>query len=70
MELHNVNSSNISSIGYDIPSNVLRVVFSNGGTYDYFDVSEDVYKELDSADSKGHYLATQIKNVYSFKKVR
>ncbi len=66
MERQPVSSSNISSIGYDLNSNVLEIEFIAGTVYQYFDVPEYVWKELMEAGSHGSYFAQNIKNVYSF----
>lgn len=69
MERIPVESSNIASIGYDEDSNTLEIEFHNGGVYQYFDVPFQVYDDLMSAESKGIYLAQQIKGKYRFVKV-
>jgi hypothetical protein len=69
MERIPVDSSNISSIGYDEDSNTLEVEFNNGAVYQYFDVPLSVYKEMLAAGSKGQFLAHHIKGYYRFVKV-
>jgi hypothetical protein len=59
-------SSNIARFGYDEENNVLRVEFTSGGTYDYFDVPKQVFEGMKSASSKGQYLAQQIKGNYRY----
>ena len=66
MERQPVSSSNISSIGYDLNSNVLEIEFIAGTVYQYFDVPEYVWRELMEAASHGSFFAQNIKNVYSF----
>lgn len=70
MERKSIVSSNLSSIGYDLPSSSLEVEFKNGSIYLYLDVPEHVYKELMTAPSIGSYHNKHIKNVYRFKQVR
>lgn len=67
MNMISVTSSNINSIGYE--GTTLRVLFNNGGLYDYYDVPSSVYNELMSASSHGSYLARHIKGVYRYKKL-
>lgn len=55
-----VNSSNLSSVGYD--NGTLYIRFNRGGLYSYSNVPEYVYRELLSASSKGTYFHTYIKN--------
>ena len=59
-------SSNIARFGYDEGSRVLKVEFKNGGTYDYFDVPENVYDGMRNAPSKGQFLAQQIKGTFRY----
>jgi hypothetical protein len=69
MEMINVDSSNIESVGYDEDSSTMQLQFKNGGLYQYFDVPEDVFIGLRDAPSAGKYLAERIKGVFRFSKV-
>lgn len=69
MKRQSVESSNLSSIGYDAENEILEVEFNHGGVYQYFDVPLNVYKELINADSHGKYFAANIRNEYEFKKI-
>ncbi|MFH0708879.1 MAG: KTSC domain-containing protein [Pseudomonadota bacterium] len=69
MEMKHVDSSNIQAIGYDAESSTLQVEFKNGGTYQYFDVPERIFNELEHAASVGGYLASAIKGTYRYSKV-
>ncbi len=53
MEMINVSSSNVASVGYDEDSSTLQVEFINGGTYQYFDVPENIFSGLRDAGSVG-----------------
>jgi uncharacterized protein len=64
-----VDSSNIASIGYDPISQTLEVEFMKGNIYQYFDVPSQVYEGFITADSKGKYLASQIKGNYRFTRI-
>jgi hypothetical protein len=64
-----VDSSNISSIGYDESSSTLQVEFTNGTTYEYFDVPEILFEGLLDADSVGKFLAVNIKGSYRYSKM-
>ena len=59
-------SSNISRFAYDDASRVLKVEFTNGSVYDYFDVPGHVFNGMRNASSKGQYLAQQIKGNYRY----
>lgn len=65
MELRNVNSSNISQIGFDIKTNTLRIVFTTGAIYDFFEVDEQLFRHLLQAPSKGKFFHKYIKNRYN-----
>ncbi len=64
-----VESSNITSIGYDEDSGTLEIEFHSGAVYQYFDVSFSVYDGLMATDSHGRYLAQHIKGQYRYVKV-
>lgn len=64
-----VTSSNIASIGYDEASSTLEVQFTNGSTYQYFNIPQGVYKGLMGAGSHGEYLAQNVKGIYRYSKV-
>jgi hypothetical protein len=69
MERISVNSSNVSSVGYDADSQTLEIEFNNGGVYQYSGVPESVYEGMMGADSKGKYFHANIKNTYSYSKL-
>jgi hypothetical protein len=60
------NSSSIARYAYDPESYVLAVEFKNGGTYNYFDVPDAVFEQMQAAASKGQFLAQQIKGSYRY----
>ncbi len=66
MEMINVVSSNVAAVGYDEESQTLQVEFNNGSTYQYFDVPEDTYKGLLSAESVGKFLNQKVKGSYRY----
>lgn len=59
-------SSNIVRFAYDAQTQILAVEFKNGGTYNYFDISEAVFEQMKTAPSKGQFLAQQIKGKYRY----
>lgn len=66
-----VSSSNIASVGYDPENRILEIEFHNGSIYQYFNISESVYKGLMNADSHGKYFDAYIKKGgYRFNKIR
>jgi len=69
MERERVDSSSLSSVGYDPGSETLEVEFRNGGVYRYLEVPEGEWRSLQSAESKGSYLNTHIKPSYRYRKL-
>lgn len=69
MERKPVTSSNIASIGYDENTSTLEIEFLNNSIYQYFDVPHQIYRGLMQADSKGQFLAQNIKGVYRYSKL-
>ena len=61
IERTSVNSSSISSIGYDSQKQTLEIAFRNRSIYRYFGVPEHLYEGLMNADSHGKYLDRYIK---------
>ena len=59
-------SSNISRFAFDGNNMVLTVEFKNGGTYQYFDVPEGAFEQMRTAESKGRFLAQNIKGTYRY----
>ena len=64
-----VESSNLSSVGYEASTFTLFIKFHHGGVFVYFDVPSSVYNGLMNAGSKGHYHAVNIRNVYRHRKL-
>lgn len=69
MEVTKVTSSNIDAIGYDPVQRILKVVFKSGSIYDYYEVDQQIYEGLMSADSIGRTFNQTVRNVFMFKKV-
>jgi hypothetical protein len=64
-----VVSSNVASVGYDPQTMTLEVEFLGGGLYQYFDVPEEEYAGLMSAETVGGYLNDNIKGRYRYARV-
>ncbi|MEQ8935461.1 MAG: KTSC domain-containing protein [Amphiplicatus sp.] len=69
MEMHSVDSSNIEAVGYDAESQTLQVEFKSGATYQYFDVTQELFDGLMIAPSVGKYLNDHIKGTYRYSRV-
>jgi hypothetical protein len=48
--------------------NVLSVKYRGGDAYDYFDVPEEVYREMKASASKGQFVNWIIKPSYRYQK--
>lgn len=68
-EMIPVKSSNLAGIAYEPQQQVLTVWFLNGTIYNYYDVPNAVWVSFQNADSKGKYLAANIKNRFSYERV-
>ncbi|MEM4204933.1 MAG: KTSC domain-containing protein [Candidatus Methanomethylicaceae archaeon] len=66
---HQVESSNLRSVGYDEATRTLEIEFHSGGIYQYYDVPPEVYQELLCAPSLGKYFHAHIRNIYQYKRV-
>lgn len=63
-----VNSSNISTVGYDKKEKTLEVTFKTNSTYVFKDVSQKKFLNLVHAKSVGQYFNKNIKNHYIYQK--
>ena len=64
-----VSSSNVESIGYDESQQILYVRFLSGGLYIYKGVNSYEFEGLLNAPSVGSYLHRNIKNVYPYERI-
>jgi KTSC domain len=69
MKRQSVESSNIASVGYDKKTSTLEIEFHHGGVYQYYHVPEQTYNSFMSANSKGRFFYSNIKDVFAYKKV-
>lgn len=69
MEMINVDSSNVSAIGYDADNAILKIQFKNGNLYEYYDVPQFEFDGLLNSDSKGNYGHQNIYNKYRQQKI-
>lgn len=70
MERVILNSTNVDSVGYDADAGILEVEFTGGSVYEYYQVPRPIFDGLVSAASPGHYLATKVKDVYRYRRIR
>ena len=68
-EMIPVKSSNLAGIAYEPNQMILTVWFLNGSIYNYYDVPTSVWTSFQNADSKGKYLAANIKGRFGYERV-
>ncbi len=65
-----VQSSVIASAGYDASRRLLELEFHSWAIYRYFEVAEEVFRNFLSAESKGHFFGSNIRNKFRNERVR
>ena len=63
-------STTLASAIYDSQQRVLQIEFRSGAIYQYFDVPENTYQELLTADSYGTYFNRNIRDAFAYLLVR
>jgi hypothetical protein len=66
MTMQPVSSSNLAAVGYDPETQTLAIEFKSGGTYEYYDVPQQVFDGLLSAASHGQYFQSNIRGSYRY----
>ena len=66
MRRTHVDSSAVSSVGYDERSSVLEVEFNSGAVYDYYDVPPKIFRDLLRAPSIGSFVSQRVRDQYAF----
>lgn len=51
-----VESSHISTVGYDAPTRTMEIKFTNGDLHSFEDVPPEVHQRLTGADSVGTFF--------------
>jgi hypothetical protein len=71
MEWTQINSAAARAFGYDYDAETLDVEFTGGRVYRYFEVPNEVYERLMTADSIGRFLNSEIVNGgYAYEEVK
>lgn len=65
-----VDSSTLRRVGYRPDSATLRLTFTTGKVYDYFDVPPRIHAGLMRAESKGGYFNRHIRPRFAYRRVR
>lgn len=69
LTLATVESSNIRSVGYCLETQILGVKFNDGSVYLYAGVSDIAWAGFQAAESKGAFLAREIRGRYACTKL-
>ncbi len=64
-----VDAANIDSIGYYSWQKIFMIQFSNGMKYQYYNVPENLFKELLESTSKGSFIHRKLKGFYRYARV-
>lgn len=76
MQMQSVDSSNLAAIGYDPETKVMRVEFlppkgyKTGSLYQYQNVEQATFDAFRDAESKGKFLAREIKGKFTYAQIR
>jgi hypothetical protein len=65
MRRQRVDSSAISSVGYDPGSSVMEIEFQSGSVYQYRDVPAALYESFLAASSKGRFVSRNIRSRFT-----
>lgn len=77
MEMKEVVSSNIHSVGFELGESAvgepkvgtLQVKFTQGGLYRYYAVPQEVYEGMMASESKGKYLNANVSKKFKYERV-
>jgi hypothetical protein len=65
-----VVSTNVASVGYSRRLHALEIEFVRGAVYRFLNVPQKLYRRLLASDSKGHFIAENLRGKYDFVRVR
>jgi hypothetical protein len=69
MEMKRVNAANLRAIGYDEKRRVL-IVEQSSGTYEYTNVSAEVWRRFSSASSMASFFKDTIEEDYQKRRIK
>ena len=58
-----------TSVAYHAGKRILYLRFQSGDIYRYFDLSNNDYQQLLSAESKGRYFLSNIRNCFRYERL-
>ncbi len=65
-----VTSSNLNRVSYNSQSQQMLIQFRSGAVYQYWSVPGNISQGLVQADSPGKFFNQNIRNRYSYKRVK
>ena len=69
VEMKKVNAANLRAIGYDVKRRVL-VIEQSSGTYEYANVSAEVWRRFSTASSPGSFFKDTIEEDYQKRRIK
>ncbi|HEY2580301.1 MAG TPA: KTSC domain-containing protein [Mucilaginibacter sp.] len=66
---YQATTANSGILDFEFKSQVLKVHFTDGNVYEYFDVPKAVYVKLINADSPGRFARRHIFNAYVYRSI-
>ena len=64
-----LESKMFTSVAYDAEKRILYLRFQSGDIYRYFEFSNNDYQQLLSAESKGRYFLSNIRNCFRYERL-
>ena len=64
---YNTTTASSGILDFEYKGQVLKIQFSDGSAYEYFDVPKEVYRKLINADSPGRFARRHIFNSYVYR---
>lgn len=65
-----VESKLLASVGHDPVSQVLEVEFCNGSVYEYYEVPDELFSALLTAESPGTFFLERIRDGFKYRRMR
>jgi non-canonical (house-cleaning) NTP pyrophosphatase len=69
MDMIEVKSSVLKSIGYDAEAQKVHVEYQNGSTFAFVAVPADVYEKFKNSESVGKFMNAELKGKYVSERV-
>lgn len=69
MDMQDIESSNLQSVGHDPETDTLHIRFKDGSLYEYTGVPAEIHEELMNSGSPGKYVAETLKGKYEHTKL-